>query len=172
MVMDRVTIIKGDITEQKVDAIVNAANPMLLCGGGVDGAIHRAAGPELREACKRLHGCKPGEAKMTSGYLIHAKYVIHTVGPVWQGGMMGEALTLASCYKNCLKPAADNGVKSIAFPSISTVAYGYPAEFAARTALAEINGFLKENASVEKVIIVCHDERTLKCYEDAIKKRM
>jgi O-acetyl-ADP-ribose deacetylase (regulator of RNase III) len=170
MVMGRITIVKGDITEQKVDAIVNAANPMLLGGGGVDGAIHRAAGPGLRDACKKLHGCKPGDAKITGGYLLPARHVIHTVGPVWQGGMMGEALTLASCYRKCLRLAAENGIKSIAFPSISTGAYSYPAELASRIALAEINGFLKENTSIVKVIIVCHDQRTCQCYEDAMKK--
>ena len=170
--MSLITIVKGDITEQKVDAIVNAANPMLLGGGGVDGAIHRAAGPGLHEACKKLHGCKPGDAKITGGFGLPTKYVIHTVGPVWQGGMMGEALTLASCYNKCLKLAADNGVKSIAFPSISTGAYGYPVEFASRIALAEIKGFLKENVSLENVIIICYDQRTYRYYEDALKKRM
>lgn len=171
MVMGRITIVKGDITEQKVDAIVNAANPMLLGGGGVDGAIHRAAGPGLRDECKKLHGCKPGDAKITGGHLLPAKHVIHTVGPVWQGGMMGEALTLASCYKNCLRLAVCNGITSIAFPSISTGAYGYPVELASRIAIAEINGFLRENTSIENAIIVCHDQRTYDCYEDEIKNR-
>jgi O-acetyl-ADP-ribose deacetylase len=170
MVEGRLSIVIGDITEQRVDAIVDAANPTLLGGGGVDGAIHRAAGPGLRDACKKLHGCEPGDAKITGGYLLPAKYVIHTVGPKWQGGMMGEALTLASCYKKCLMLAAENSVKSIAFPSISTGAYGYPVEQASRVALAEINGFLREGTSVDQVIIVCHDKRTQKCYEDAFKK--
>lgn len=168
--MDRIMIIKGDITEQRVDAIVNAANPTLLGGGGVDGAIHRAAGPELRDECKKLHGCRPGEAKITGGYRLPAKHVIHTVGPIWQGGMMGEALVLARCYKNCLGLASEHGLKSIAFPSISTGAYGYPVEQASKISLAEINGFLKNNTSVERVVIVCHDERTYRCYEEALKQ--
>jgi O-acetyl-ADP-ribose deacetylase len=171
MFMGRISIVTGDITGQKVDAIVNAANPTLLGGGGVDGAIHKAAGPELREACKKLHGCKPGDAKITDGYLLPAKHVIHTVGPVWRGGSLGEPLTLASCYKKCLRLAADNGITSIAFPSISTGAYGYPVEPASRIAVAEINGFFKENTSVENVIIVCHDRRTQQCYEDAINNQ-
>jgi O-acetyl-ADP-ribose deacetylase (regulator of RNase III) len=168
--MDRIKIVKGDITEQRVDAIVNAANPTLLGGGGVDGAIHRAAGLELRDECKKLHGCRPGEAKITSGYRLPAKHVIHTVGPIWQGGMMGEALVLARCYKNSLGLAAEHGLKSIAFPSIGTGAYGYPVAQASKIALAEINGFLKNNTSIERVVIVCHDERTCEYYKEAMKE--
>ncbi|NLG87842.1 MAG: O-acetyl-ADP-ribose deacetylase [Clostridiaceae bacterium] len=165
--MERIEIVQGDITKVKADAIVNAANKTLLGGGGVDGAIHRAAGPELLEECRRLNGCETGEAKITKGYKLPAKHVIHTVGPIWQGGANDEDRLLASCYRNSLKLAVSNGLKTIAFPSISTGAYRFPLKRAAEIAMREIYGFLKEDNSIEKVIIVCFDERTKQAYDEA-----
>ena len=158
----RIEIIRGDITRQKTDAIVNAANNSLLGGGGVDGAIHDAAGEELLAECRTLNGCETGEAKMTKGYNLPAKYVIHTVGPVWRGGNHNEKELLASCYRNCLKLASDNNLRTIAFPSISTGAYGFPSEPAAEIALTEIRRFLKNNSTIEKVVIVCFSEDSFK----------
>lgn len=155
--MERIHIIQGDITKIEADAIVNAANRTLLGGGGVDGAIHRAAGPELLEECRKLNGCETGEAKITKGYKLPAKYVIHTVGPVWKGGDKNEDQLLASCYRNSLKLAVENGIKTIAFPSISTGAYRFPVERAARIAMQEISEFLREDSSIEKVFMVCFD---------------
>ena len=168
--INRLTIILWDITNLKVDAIVNAANKTLLGGGGVDGAIHKAAGPGLLEECRKLGGCNTGEAKITSGYNLPARYVIHTVGPVWHGGNDGEDELLAQCYRNSLKLAVDKGIKTIAFPSISTGAYNFPVERAARIALMEIGKFLKNDDSLEKVSIVCFDERTLEAYQDAFSE--
>jgi len=159
---DRIFIIKGDITLQNVDAIVNAANRTLLGGGGVDGAIHDAAGEELLAECRTLNGCETGEAKITKGYNLPAKYVIHTVGPVWRGGNNNEKQLLASCYKNCLKLASENNLRTIAFPSISTGAYRFPPEPAAEIALTEIKRFLKSNSTIEKVFIVCFSEDSFK----------
>ncbi|MDI9483437.1 MAG: O-acetyl-ADP-ribose deacetylase [Bacillota bacterium] len=165
--MERIDIILGDITKVNADAIVNAANKTLLGGGGVDGAIHRAAGRELLKECLKLGGCETGEAKITKGYKLPAKYVIHTVGPIWRDGKKDEDLLLASCYRNSLRLAVDSGIKTIAFPSISTGAYRFPLKRAAEIAMSEISGFLKENTGIDKVFMVCFDERTKQAYEEA-----
>lgn len=158
---DRIKVIQTDIVKLEVDAIVNAANPTLLGGGGVDGAIHRAAGPELLEECRTLKGCPAGEARITKGHLLPAKWVIHTVGPIWQGGGKEEDNLLASCYRKCLELARDSGVKTIAFPAISTGAYGFPSERAAVIAVSEIMKFLQENDFPQTVFLVCFS--TEKC---------
>ena len=163
-------IIKGDITKCRADAIVNAANPSLLGGGGVDGAIHRAAGPELLEECRTLNGCRPGEAKITKGYRLPADYVIHTPGPVYRGGNCGEEQILASCYRNSLKLAAAYERNTVAFPSISTGIYGYPVSLAAKTAVREILTFLHTQSTVREVVMVCFDEETKKAYEEAYQE--
>ncbi len=153
--------ILADITTLRVDAIVNAANSSLLGGGGVDGAIHRAAGPELVAECRLLGGCAPGEAKITRGYQLPARYVIHTVGPVWWGGQHGEPAVLAACYRNCLDTAAANGIRHIAFPSISTGVYGYPVREAATIAVQTTQEVLRDIASLEKVIFCCFSQADL-----------
>jgi len=165
----KIEIINGDITDQEVDAIVNAANNSLLGGGGVDGAIHRAAGPELLKECRTLKGCETGQAKITQGYKLPASFVIHTVGPVWLGGNKAEAELLGSCYKNCLQLARDNNVKTIAFPSISTGVYRYPIDQATKIALSEINNFLKTDTSIEKIKLVCFGERAYEVYQLTFK---
>lgn len=166
--MNRIQIIKADITTLEVDAIVNAANSTLLGGGGVDGAIHVAAGPGLLRECRTLGGCPTGEAKITGGYDLPAKYVIHTVGPIWRGGDRGEDGLLANCYKNSLALAVRNGVKTIAFPSISTGAYGFPVERASKIAVAELKKFLEADSSIEKVIIVCFNQDVFDAYSKLI----
>ncbi len=164
--MQKLVIIEGDITKIEVDAIVNAANKTLLGGGGVDGAIHRTAGPNLLEECKTLGGCETGEAKITKGYNLPSKYVIHTVGPIWTGGNNNEDELLALCYKNSLKLAVENDIKTIAFPSISTGAYGFPVNRAARIAVNEINKFIEseDGDKISKVFIVCFDSGTYESY--------
>jgi len=166
----RVELVQGDITRQHVDAIVNAANNSLLGGGGVDGAIHRAAGPRLIEECRTLQGCETGSAKQTKGYNLPASWVIHTVGPVWCGGDHEEDRLLADCYRNCLKTAQENGIRTIAFPSISTGAYGFPVDRASRIAIAEIEKHLAQNALPEKIIIVCFDASTYQIYSNLLPK--
>jgi len=155
----------ADITTLDVDSIVNAANSSLLGGGGVDGAIHKVAGHQLLEACRRLGGCETGEAKITPGFNLSARYVIHTVGPVWNGGQHGEAELLANCYRNSLQLAEENGVKSIAFPSISTGIYGYPLEEVAKVAIATVKSMEPDLKSVEEVIFCCFSRRALDVYQ-------
>ncbi len=166
----RIEIVEGDITKQHVDAVVNAANNSLLGGGGVDGAIHRAAGPELLAETRTLGGCPTGEARVTKGYRLPARYVIHTVGPVWRGGRAGEDGLLAACYRNSLEAARRAGAKSVAFPSISTGAYGFPLERAARIALEETAGFLKGERTMTKVVFVCFGGDALKIYRETARK--
>jgi O-acetyl-ADP-ribose deacetylase len=160
-------IVRGDITREAVDAIVNAANSSLLGGGGVDGAIHAAAGPELVEECARLGGCPTGEARMTKAYRLPARHVVHTVGPVWRGGAAGEDEALASCYRASLRLAEEAGLASVAFPSISTGVYGFPIERASRIALREIRAFLASARSVRLVKVVTWSARDLEVYERA-----
>lgn len=166
--MGKIEVVLGDITRQQLDAIVNAANCSLLGGGGVDGAIHRAAGPELLAECRGLNGCRTGEAKITKGYRLPAKYVIHTPGPVWHGGGNNEEALLASCYRSCLELAAENGCRTVGFPSISTGVYRFPLERAARIAMSSIGAFLKENSQPELVRMVCFDRNTMEYYERAL----
>ena len=163
----RLSIIKDDITRQRVDAIVNAANTALLGGGGVDGAIHRAAGPGLLEECRRLNGCATGDAKITQGYDLPARYVIHTVGPVWRGGGNREDELLAGCYRRSFELCREYGLRSVAFPSISTGIYSFPVERASRIALREIRSALAADAGLERVMIVCFDDRTYAVYREA-----
>lgn len=165
---ERLQIIQGDITRQSVDAIVNAANCSLLGGGGVDGAIHRAAGPGLLAECRTLNGCKTGEAKITLGYKLPAKHVIHTPGPVWHGGSRGEAELLASCYRSCLTLASKNGCATVDFPSISTGVYHFPLDKASKIAVNTILDYLKSHPEIERVRMVCFDANTAKYYEAAL----
>jgi len=169
----RIEVLEGDITKLKVDAIVNAANERMLGGGGVDGAIHRAAGPELLEECRRLPEVRPGvrcptgEARITGGYRLPAKYVIHTVGPVWDGGGYGEDELLASCYRNALALGKQKGVKSIAFPAISTGVYGFPVERAAKIAAREAKQFLHDNPDPERILLVCFGRDAYQTFKHA-----
>lgn len=166
--IDKIELIKGDITKLEVDAIVNAANKSLLGGGGVDGAIHRAAGPELLEECKGLNGCETGQAKITKAYKLPAKHVIHTVGPVWRGGDKNEESLLAACYENSLKLALENHCKTIAFPNISTGVYGFPKQKAAEIALNAVGQFSEKHHKIEEVIFVCFDNENYAIYEKLI----
>ena len=166
----RIQIIEGDITKLEVDAIVNAANNSLLGGGGVDGAIHRAAGPELLAETRTIGGCPTGEARVTKGHRLPAKWVIHTVGPIWRGGQRDEDNLLAGCYRNSLKAAQELGAKSIAFPSISTGAYGFPLERATEIALKETKRFLETDGGMEKVVFVCFGERAYNNYQEAFER--
>jgi O-acetyl-ADP-ribose deacetylase len=160
----KIDIVRGDITKLDVDAIVNAANTTLLGGGGVDGAIHRAAGPELLAECRTLGGCQPGEAKLTRGYRLPARFVIHTVGPVWAGGKRHEPQILANCFRNSLQLAVENRIKTIAFPAISCGAYGYPIQEATRIALETTREFLEENDKIDKVLFVLWTEDIYQAY--------
>jgi O-acetyl-ADP-ribose deacetylase (regulator of RNase III) len=168
--MLKLKILEGDLTQQKVDAIVNAANNSLLGGGGVDGAIHRAAGPRLLEECRALGGCATGAAKITRGHNLAARYVIHTVGPVWNEGIHGEDELLAHCYQNCFVLAEEYGIKTIAFPAISTGVYGYPLDRAARIALAEIRRHLENDPPLERVLVVCYRGEVYEAYREALQE--
>lgn len=168
--MDRVRIYRGDITKLNVDAIVNAANSSLLGGGGVDGAIHRAAGPELLEECRSLNGCDTGDAKITSGYKLPARYVIHTVGPVWQGGMVNEPFLLKSCYLKSLDLAHTHDLKSIAFPNISTGVYGYPKDIAADIAITTVSEWLELHKEFGEVVFAIFDEENFSIYQNILSE--
>ena len=167
--MKRFDVIVGDITQSDAEAIVNAANETLLGGGGVDGAIHRAAGPELLKECRMLHGCETGQAKITGAYRLPCRYVIHTVGPIWRGGQRGEPEALAGAYRNSLQTALDHGIRTIAFPSISTGVYSYPLEEAAGIAVRTVSDFCREHDGAFDIVrFVLFDSRTLQAYERAV----
>lgn len=166
----RIQVVDGDITRQQVEAIVNAANTSLLGGGGVDGAIHRAAGPELLAECRTLGGCPTGEAKITQGYRLSAKYVIHTVGPVWRGGQHQEDRLLENCYRNSLALAAAHGIRTLAFPSISTGVYGFPIERASRIAAQTVKTFLEQESAIERVVFVCFGQRDYHIYLNTVRE--
>ena len=168
--MTELRAIQANIVTLQVNAIVNAANSSLLGGGGVDGAIHRAAGPQLLEECRKLGGCKTGEAKLTKGYKLPAKFVIHTVGPVWRGGKSGEPDLLASCYGNSLAIAAENGIRTIAFPSISTGVYGYPIELAADVAVKTVRDTVQKLSKISEVIFCCFSRGDLEIYESCLQR--
>jgi len=166
--MPQIELVRGDITKMEVDAIVNAANSSLLGGGGVDGAIHRAAGPELVEECRQLNGCETGDAKITKSYMLPAKFVIHTVGPIWRGGEQNESELLANCYKNSLKIAKEKKLKTVAFPNISTGVYRFPKSMAAGIAIRTVNKFLKEHKELNTVYFVCFDEENYDIYKEKL----
>ncbi len=167
--MTKITLIQGDITKIACDAIVNAANSSLLGGGGVDGAIHRAGGKSILEECRKLNGCLAGRAKITGAGNLPCRYVIHTVGPVWRGGQSGEPALLKSCYVQSLSLAAAHGLKTIAFPNISTGVYGYPKEKAAQIALEAVRGFIAENGAIEEIIFCCFDAENLRLYQTLLQ---
>ena len=167
--MTGLKLYKGDITKLKVDAIVNAANSSLLGGGGVDGAIHRSAGPELLAECRSLNGCRTGEAKITKGFKLQAQYVIHTVGPVWYGGLNGEPELLRNCYQNCLSLASGHSIKTIAFPNISTGVYGYPKKEAAEIAINTVKNYLSEHSDIREVSFAVFDEENFFIYKELLK---
>jgi O-acetyl-ADP-ribose deacetylase (regulator of RNase III) len=168
----RIEVLTTDITRLDVDAIVNAANTSLLGGGGVDGAIHRAAGPELLVECRRLGGCRTGEARLTRGYRLKARYILHTPGPVWHGGTHGEADLLAKCYRSCFALAREHGLKSLAFPAISCGVYDYPIAEAVEIAVHETVAALSDNPAIEKVIFACFDEAVFEAYKGALAELM
>src|SRR5207253_4868044 len=170
MTLSKIEILRGDITKLDADAIVNAANTTLLGGGGVDGAIHRAAGPELLSECRTLGGCEPGRAKITRGYRLPARFVIHTVGPIWHGGKHEEPETLANCYRNSLQLAVENGIQTIAFPAISCGAYGYPVPEAAQIAVKTTRDFLTSQDRIDKVVFVLWGEDIYDAYREALEK--
>jgi len=169
-ISERISLAEGDITKQPVHAIVNAANTTLLGGGGVDGAIHCAAGPALLEECRKLNGCETGQARITKGYRLKAKWVIHTVGPVWSDGQSGEDELLANCYQNSLALARQHNLRTVAFPAISTGVYAFPLERATRIAVAETTRFLEKNSLPEKVVFVCFGKTAYDCYLKAVRQ--
>jgi O-acetyl-ADP-ribose deacetylase len=169
-ILQRIEVVDGDITKQRVDAIVNAANSTLLGGGGVDGAIHDAAGSELLEECYTLGGCATGQAKITKGYRLSAQWIIHTVGPVWRGGQHGEDELLASCYRSSFALAEQHGIRTIAFPCISTGVYGFPMDRAARIAISETKAFLQIHTAVEKVLLVCFGQPAYDIQSQALRE--
>lgn len=166
--MTQIQALKVDITTLAVDAIVNAANPDLLGGGGVDGAIHCAAGPELLEECRTLGGCPTGQAKITAGYKLPAKHIIHTVGPIWRGGALGEPELLAQCYRNCLRIARDQGLRSLAFPAISCGVYGYPLQLAAKIAVDEVCSALEDSDDFDQILFACFSDPAVQAYQHAL----
>ena len=172
VMLEKIKLVKGDITNIDVDCIVNAANSSLLGGGGVDGAIHHAAGPELVQECKMLGGCKTGQAKITKGYKLLAKYIIHTVGPIYHGGKHNESELLADCYRNSLELAKKHNIRTIAFPCISTGVYGYPFEKASKIAFNTITSHLDKNSEIEQVILVCHSQGSYDLYAKIIEEAL